>query len=240
MSWHPWPVTPPVAAIIPAAGRGLRLASSTFSAVEPKALRLLGGRSLLERSAAVLAGHVDHLVVAAPGDRLDEVRRELAALPVPVTLVAGGATRQQSVHRALDEVSADFRLVLVHDAARPLVPADVVHRVLEALAAGAPIVVPVLDVTDSLRQLATDGRNRPLDRAHVRAVQTPQGFARDTLVRAHTSGVEGVATDDATDDASLAERLGAEVTLVAGDPLAFKITRPFDLLVAETVLASQA
>ena len=224
-------MTDRIAALIPAAGLGARLADRDGGAT-PKAVRMLDGTTLLRRSADALAAKVDLLVVAGPPDHLDDVRRDLVALPCPVAVVAGGATRQRSVRLALAAVPADVDLVLVHDAARPLVPGTTIERVLAALRAGADVVVPVIPVADTLRGLDDSGTSRPLDRSSVRAVQTPQGFRREVLVSAHDQASD----DDATDDAGLAERLGHAVTLVDGDPLAFKITRPLDLVLAEAVL----
>lgn len=220
-----------IAAVIPAAGLGTRLASGDGSA-SPKAVRMLAGATLLRRSAEALASKVDLLIVAGPPDHLDDVRRDLADLPCPVEVVGGGATRQQSVQRALAAVPTEVDLVLVHDAARPLVPGTTIERVLDALRAGAGVVVPVVPVADTLRGLDDSGSSRPLDRSRVRAVQTPQGFRREVLVSAHAQAAD----DDATDDAGLAERVGYAVTLVEGDPLAFKITRSLDLVLAEAVL----
>jgi 2-C-methyl-D-erythritol 4-phosphate cytidylyltransferase len=146
--------------------------------------------------------------------------------------VAGGAQRQESVARALAALPSEVGLVLVHDAARCLVPASVVEAVVAALRAGAAAVVPVLPVADTVKQVDAAGAVvRTVPRADLRAVQTPQGFARHVLERAHGAGVQG-----ATDDASLVEALGLPVTTVAGSEEAFKVTRPLDLLLAEAVL----
>jgi 2-C-methyl-D-erythritol 4-phosphate cytidylyltransferase len=234
-------VTERVAAIIPAAGQGTRLVAATTALIDhlqeggsrqPKAIRMLRGRTLLRHAAEALAPLVDMLVVAAPPGHVDDVRRGLADLPCRVDVLAGGATRQRSVQLALAVLPADVEYVLVHDAARPLVPPAVVERVLGALHAGAVVVVPVIPVVDSLRGVDATGASRPVDRAGIRAVQTPQGFSRAVLAAAHASATEV----DATDDASLVERQGHDVQLVTGDPLAFKITRPLDLLMAEAVL----
>jgi 2-C-methyl-D-erythritol 4-phosphate cytidylyltransferase len=136
------------------------------------------------------------------------------------------------VARALAALPAEVDLVLVHDAARCLVPPAVVEAVVAALRAGAPAVVPVLPVGDTIKQVdAAGGVVRTVPRAALRAVQTPQGFARDVLERAHRTGAPG-----ATDDASLVEALGLPVATVAGAEEAFKVTRPLDLLLAEAVL----
>jgi 2-C-methyl-D-erythritol 4-phosphate cytidylyltransferase len=226
-------VTGSVVAVIPAAGLGTRLAPAG-EVTSPKAARLLHGQSLLRRSAELLAPYVDLIVVAAHTGHTAAVGQELADLQTRFDVVAGGPTRQQSVSLALARVPADIDFVLVHDAARPLVPASVVERVLDALRAGAVAVVPVVPVVDTLRRTDDDGSNAPLDRSSVRAVQTPQGFSRAELVAAHHSSP----ADDATDDAGLVEALGHRVTLVDGDPLGFKITRPSDILLAEAILAA--
>jgi 2-C-methyl-D-erythritol 4-phosphate cytidylyltransferase len=220
-----------VAAIIPAGGEGRRLGPSEGAPQVPKALRLLRGRSLLQRSIDVLGPLVDEIVVAAPPDVAETLTFHVPGLRIVV--VAGGQTRQESVRNALDALSDSIVWVLVHDAARPLVPADVVRRVLDALQSGARCVVPAVAPHDSLRWLAADGGNAPLDRSQARLVQTPQGFTVEALLRGHVSSL----SDLATDDASLVEAIGEVVTLVDGDPRAFKITRPIDLVLAEALLS---
>jgi 2-C-methyl-D-erythritol 4-phosphate cytidylyltransferase len=135
---------------------------------------------------------------------------------------------------ALAVVPERYRIVLVHDAARCLVPPSVVAAVIEAVAEGAPAVVPGLPVVDTIRALAADGGSRTLDRTTLRAVQTPQGFPAEVLRRAHAAGDAG-----ATDDAGMVEALGLPVTLVPGDPRAFKVTSPLDLRLAEALLADE-
>ncbi len=228
-------MTSGVAAVIPAAGLGRRLGDQSGTPI-PKALRQLGGRSLLVRSVDALSGAVDQVVVAAAADQLDLVREELADCAVPVQVVTGGDTRQSSVRLALAAVARPIQFVVVHDAARPLVPPEVVARVIAALRGGAAVVVPAIPVVDSLRQFDADGRSTPIDRSTLRAVQTPQGFRKDVLVEAHRRAPDG----DATDDASLVERAGVPVTLVEGAHLAFKITTPVDLLVAQLLLRDES
>jgi 2-C-methyl-D-erythritol 4-phosphate cytidylyltransferase len=123
----------------------------------------------------------------------------------------------------------------VHDAARCLTPVPVVEAVVAALHAGAEAVVPVLPVADTVKEVDGDRVVATLDRAALRVVQTPQGFRRDVLERAHASGQPAL-----TDDAGLVEALGGAVTTVAGSEEAFKVTRPIDLLLAEAVLAARA
>jgi 2-C-methyl-D-erythritol 4-phosphate cytidylyltransferase len=230
-------VTSLVAGVIPAAGLGIRLTDPGGQAGYPKALRQLGGASLMEHAVQAIAAVADEVVIAAPVDRLDTVQRLLDEVAyredLTVKVVAGGATRQESVGLALRALGPAIDFVLVHDAARPLAPPAMIRRVVGALAAGAMAVAPTLPVADSLRELGPDGVSRPVDRSRIVGVQTPQGFVRRVLTQAH--GEPSVL--DATDDATLVERLGVRVTLVDGDPLAFKITQPLDLLLAEAVLS---
>lgn len=225
-----------VAAVVPAAGSGERLAAGV-----PKAFCELDGRTLVERAVAGLleSGVVDHVVVAVPADRIDQTQR---ALPQQlVTVVAGGVDRTESVRQALaalpghPAVSAP-EFVLVHDAARALAPARLIVRVVDALRAGHTAVVPALPLSDTIKAVDANGMvlGTPA-RAGLRAVQTPQGFATELLLRAYQRGPH-LAAIDFTDDASLVEHLGGQVQVVAGDPLAFKITTQLDLLLATEIL----
>ncbi len=216
----PTPV-PGVGLVVVAAGRGERLGAG-----RPKALVEVAGRPLLvwALEGAAAAGLVD-VVVVAPPDALDEVR----ALAPGAAVVAGGATRQASVAAGLAALPPG-ELVLVHDAARAFVPPSVFADVVAALRVGEQAVVPALAPADTLRHLE-DG---PLDRARVVAVQTPQGFTREALVRAHAT-----ADPSATDDAGLVERLGVHVHVVPGSEEGFKVTRPLDVLLAEALLRSR-
>jgi 2-C-methyl-D-erythritol 4-phosphate cytidylyltransferase len=174
------------------------------------------------------------VVVAAPLAALDEVRALLAPVvgAVPLTVVAGGASRQASVAAALTAVPPGLQVVLVHDAARPLTPPDLVDEVAAAVRAGHPAVIPVLPIVDTIKRVVAAGAVlTTVDRSDLRAVQTPQGFTRAALAAAHAS-----ADVEATDDAGLAERIGLPVHTVAGRDEALKVTRPFDLVVAEALL----
>lgn len=219
--------------IVPAAGAGERLGAGI-----PKALALVGGEPILAHAVrAVVAEPRVGLVVLAAPEGLEEAMAEVAtssAGGVPVVAVTGGATRADSVRRALDAVPASFDVVLVHDAARCLVPVDVVAAVIDAVRAGASAVVPGSPVVDTIRQLQPGGGSRTIDRAQLRAVQTPQGFPAEVLRRAHEVGDAA-----ATDDAGMVEALGLPVELVAGHPRAFKVTTPQDLLLAEAILAGE-
>ncbi|GAA2293261.1 2-C-methyl-D-erythritol 4-phosphate cytidylyltransferase [Streptomyces kunmingensis] len=227
------------AAVIPAAGRGVRLGPGA-----PKALRALGGTPMLIHAVRAMAASrsVSLVVVVAPPDGAPEVKSLLAdhALPerTDFVVVPGGESRQESVKLGLDALPPGIDIVLVHDAARPLVPVDTVDAVIEAVRDGAPAVVPALPLADTVKEVVptSDGSPEPVvatpPRARLRAVQTPQGFERETLVRAH-----GTVTDEVTDCAGMVEKLGLQVVLVPGHEEAFKVTRPLDLVLAEAVLA---
>ena len=222
-----------MAALVPAAGRGERLAAGV-----PKALHPLGGEPMLVHSVRTLAAAaVDLVVVAAPPGLVDPVRAMLQGLHVGADLavVEGGATRSESVRLALAVLPASVQVVLVHDAARPLVPGHLVDSVVAAVDAGAAAVVPGLPVTDTIKQV--DGAEQvlsTLDRSVLRAIQTPQGFRREVLDSA--SGAVGIG-GDATDDAGHVERSGGRVLVVPGAAEAFKVTGPLDLVLAEAVLS---
>ena len=223
---------PPVtAAIVPAAGRGERLGPGT-----PKALRLLGGAPLLVHAVRSLARArlVDLVVVAAPPDQVEQVRALLADhhTGAALAVLAGGTTRQESVRRALAGLPDSVQTVLVHDAARPLAPVELVDAVAAAVLDGEVAVVPGLPVADTVKRVEGDAVAETLDRTSLRAIQTPQGFARATLEEAHL----GASDEEATDDAALVERLGRRVAVVPGAEEAFKVTRPLDMLLAEAVL----
>ncbi|MBT3154446.1 2-C-methyl-D-erythritol 4-phosphate cytidylyltransferase [Streptomyces sp. CHD11] len=227
------------AAVIPAAGRGVRLGPGA-----PKALRALGGTPMLIHAIRAMADSraVSLVVVVAPPDGAAEVRTLLDAHALPdrtdFLVVPGGESRQESVKLGLDALPPGYDIVLVHDAARPLVPVDTVDAVVEAVRDGAPAAVPALPLADTVKQVEPAAPGEPEavvatpDRSLLRAVQTPQGFDRDTLVRAHAT-----VTDDVTDDASMVEQLGLTVVAVPGHEEAFKVTRPLDLVLAEAVLA---
>ncbi|OBI44706.1 2-C-methyl-D-erythritol 4-phosphate cytidylyltransferase [Mycobacterium kyorinense] len=213
-------------AVVPAAGSGERLAAGV-----PKAFFHLDGRTLVERVVTALleSGVVDRVVVAVPSDRTDQAKLILGHAAV---VVAGGANRSESVARALTAAGEpDF--VLVHDAARPLTPPGLVVRVVEALRAGHPAVVPALPVPDTIKAVDANGvvLGTP-ERSGLRAVQTPQGFATELLQRAY----QRASSAEFTDDASMVEHIGGQVQVVEGDPLAFKITTPLDLLLAQAIV----
>lgn len=188
---------------------------------------------------ALSCAHVDEVAVVAPASHrqqanalAEDVRRELGS-SAPVTVVVGGAERGDSVAAGLRALGEDVDVVLVHDAARCLTPVAVFDRVVAGVRSGVVAVVPGAPVVDTIKQVDADGFVVATpDRAALRAVQTPQGFRRDVLERAHAGG------SDATDDAGLVERLGERVLVVDGDPRALKVTTPADLEAAARLLTA--
>ena len=236
------------AAVLTAAGSGTRLGHAL-----PKALVPLAGTPLVVHAARGLAasGVVDGVVVTCPDGHRDQVRDlfpggRVPGSDVPVEVVTGGPTRQASVAAglaALDDVAPGADLVLVHDAARCLAGPALVRRVVAALEAGSRAVVPGVPVTDTVKRVvALPGGGEAVvetpDRAALRAVQTPQGFTRDLLERAHRAAADRAGSERTavSDDAGLVELLGEQVHLVPGEDAALKITTPADLDRAERLL----
>lgn len=207
------------AAIIAAAGSGER-----FGADRPKAFVQLAGRTLLEHAFLSLSPVVDEIVIAAPSGWEAEVTKIVGE---SATVVRGGASRSESISNALEAISPDVEFVLVHDAARALASSDLARRVLDALRSGEIAVIPTLPVIDTIKSITRDEYvSLTPDRTYLRAVQTPQGFTRAILMRAHATG------DEATDDATLVEALGERVKVIDGESQAMKITRSEDLKAA--------
>jgi len=224
-----------VSVIIVAAGGGERLGYG-----RPKAFVDLNGLTLLERAVMPLNSldeAVDVVVVAPDkwqGAAEDLVQRTLEPRH-RLSVVAGGATRTDSVRAGLSEVADSVDVVLIHDAARALTPHDVFTRVIGKVRAGHSGVIPTLDVVDTIakRHPDTGVTQAAPDRSHLAIVQTPQGFSRRILDEAYA-----VFSGDATDDAEVVRQSGHEVGSVAGDQMAFKITHPADLHRAHTLLTS--
>lgn len=217
-----------------AAGSGSR-----FGAPLPKALVELDSVALVRRSVdALVAAGVTEVVVTIPDGYADSFTDVLAGSSAErLTLVVGGAVRQDSVALGLAALSADDQaVVLVHDAARALVPVETVKGVIDAVRGGAEVVIPVVPVIDSIRRLDGTG-SAVVDRADLRAVQTPQAARLGHLRSAHAL----VALDhvSVTDDAAVCEYAGRSVTLVAGHRDALKITEPVDLVLAEAILVER-
>ncbi len=214
-------------AVLVAAGQGERLGDEL-----PKAFARLGGRVLLAESVERLDASpwIDAIVVVAPPGWEEPVivlAEELAAGKVAAS-VAGGATRAESVRAGLVEVPEEAAVVLVHDAARPLVTDAVIERVLRPLSEGYDGAVPGLPVADTVKRVRDGDVVETLDRSELAVVQTPQAFLA-TALRAAAAG-------DGTDCASLVESRGGRVRVVEGDPRLLKITTPADLALVESWL----
>ncbi|PRY58013.1 2-C-methyl-D-erythritol 4-phosphate cytidylyltransferase [Knoellia remsis] len=195
----------------------------------------LAGLTLLERAVArsFEAADTAHVVIVAPASHLREAGALVSGHPraADVSVVPGGAERTDSVSAGLAALRPEIDVVLVHDAARALAPPQLFDRLVTAVRDGHDAVVPGLAVTDTVKQVDAGGHVVATpERASLRAIQTPQAFRRDLLEQAHAGGAQ------ATDDAALVERLGGDVVVVDGDPLAFKVTTPEDLERAERIL----
>ncbi|MDK4246640.1 2-C-methyl-D-erythritol 4-phosphate cytidylyltransferase [Corynebacterium accolens] len=229
---------PRVIALIAAAGQGTRLGADV-----PKAYVELRGRTLLERSVRTMAnsGLVDEVIVlvspAMEGEAGGIVKR--VGANIPVRLVHGGGERADSIWAGLQAIPDEDAVVLIHDAARALTPTAMVERVARRVLAGAPAVIPVLPVTDTIKEVAGDSVIGTPDRARLRAVQTPQGFRLAALRQANLDYWRDQPDFTATDDASLMEWHGQRVETVPGDILAFKITTPTDLTLAHALAEEQ-
>lgn len=219
-----------VVAVVAAAGQGTRLGADV-----PKAYVELRGRTLVERSVAAMeAAGIGRVVVVVSPPMEPEARRILAGHDVQ--FVHGGAERADSILAALEAISLDDGCVLVHDAARALTPPAMTERVVGAVLGGAEAVVPVVPVADTVKRVSGSDIEETLDRSVLRAAQTPQGFDLRLLREANERYFSTAPDFVATDDASLMEWFGVPVVAVEGDPLAFKITTPLDLRLAEAVV----
>jgi 2-C-methyl-D-erythritol 4-phosphate cytidylyltransferase len=216
--------------ILVAAGEGRRLGSD-----RPKAFAALGGRPLLAESLERLdaSDWIDGIVVVAPPEWEEPtilLAEELVASKV-TAVVTGGATRADSVAAGLEEVPLEALVILVHDAARPLVSEAVIERVLKGLTGGAAGSVPGLPVHDTVKRVDAGQVVETPERASLVAVQTPQAFVADRLRSAYAGDLSG-----ATDCASLVERAGGKVAVVEGDPALLKVTTVDDLARVEALL----
>jgi 2-C-methyl-D-erythritol 4-phosphate cytidylyltransferase / 2-C-methyl-D-erythritol 2,4-cyclodiphosphate synthase len=218
-----------VTAIIAAAGAGTRVGGEV-----PKQLLDLGGQSMLARSVAAFDRHpaVSALIVVLPDALAGSGAALVGDTKRAVTIVVGGARRQDSVANAFDAVSAETDIVLVHDAARPFVSAEVISRAIEAARMHGAAIAAVA-ATDTVKRVeAGNGAGggavivETLPREQIFLAQTPQAFRRDVLRDAIALGRSG---HEATDEAALAERAGHPVRIVAGDPANVKITTASDL-----------
>ena len=218
-------------ALIAAAGSGERLGID-----RPKAFAALGGRPLLAESIERLdrCELVDAIVVAAPPGWEEPsilLAEELAASKV-AACVAGGSTRAESVAIALAEVPDEALVVIVHDAARPLLEQGVLERLLAPLAEGYDGAVPTLPVADTLKRVEERTIVETVDRTGLAVSQTPQAFLLSALRRGFSGELA-----DVTDCAMLVERAGARIACFDGDPRLLKVTTPADLALVEAMLA---
>jgi 2-C-methyl-D-erythritol 4-phosphate cytidylyltransferase len=214
-----------VVGIAAAGGSGERL-----GAERPKAFVVLAGKTLLERGVEALLPVCDRVVVAVPASPQTSDLR-----PQGFDLVPGGDSRSASVRNAL-EAAPEASVVVVHDAARPLVTAGLVRRCLEALEPGIDGVIAAAPMTDTVKEAAPDGRVlRTLDRSSLWRIQTPQVFRAEVLRRALDRDPAALAA--ATDDAWLVEEIGGVVRVVEAPPDNLKITTEHDLRVAEALLS---
>ena len=207
---------PKSAAIIAGAGMGHRLGAEI-----PKALIQIQGITLLERAFTSLSKVVDEIIITAPEGYEEQFK---AIVGQSAEVITGGILRSDSIRVALKALSPSVESVLIHDAARALASSALAARVLGDVQSGQSAVIPVLKVIDTIKEIDRDGFVRATpDRSSLVAAQTPQGFNRQVLERAHS------ASDDATDDAALVEAIGVKVKTIEGEASAFKITTKEDI-----------
>jgi len=216
-------------AVLAAAGSGQRLGAG-----RPKAFVRLGEQPLLAESIERLerSDWIDEVVIAVPAGWVEPailLAEELGAAKVRVC-VAGGATRTESVRIGLTEVPHDAAAVLVHDAARPILPEEVIERVLEPLGEGWDGAIPAVAAADTVKRVRGSSVVETLDRSELVLAQTPQAFVTSVLREAMAAGVEG------SDCAALVEARGGRVCVVPGDRRLLKVTSAEDLALVSTWL----
>lgn len=230
--------SPRTVALVPAAGRGLRMGGHI-----PKQFLALGGRPILAQSLTVLqASPVIHeIILAVPQSERQYCLDHIVAtgeFPKVTKVVPGGEQRQDSVRHALAEVDPETEIVLVHDAVRPFLTESMIRQVVAAAVEhGAAIIA--LPMRDTVKYVGSGGViERTVDRGPLWLAQTPQAFRREWLEEAHRKGLlSGV---QATDDAHLVEMLGKRVVVVEGSGENIKVTRPEDLVIGEAILRARA
>ena len=216
---------PKTAILIVAAGKGERAGTSLPKQYEP-----LAGQPMLRRTVAAFDGWPVHVVIGPGQEDLAAAALAGLALPVPVL---GGATRQESVRRGLEALESDPPdFVLIHDAARPLVSPRVIGDVIAALEGGADGALPMVAASDTLRRRGADGGWSLVPRDGLYRAQTPQGFAYDSILKAHRDH----AAQEVTDDVALAELAGMKVVMVEGEEKNFKVTRRQDFALAAAMI----
>jgi len=218
-----------VGVILPAAGAGLRFG-------EPKQFKTLGKRPLLFHSLIPFLHSplISEIVVVVPHDTVRQVQREIHSFTrsKPVTVVAGGARRQDSVFAGVKALSADIELVVIHDAVRPFITEQMIAVTIDACDRwdGAIVALPARDTIKQVEP-ETGWIQNTLDRQTIWQAQTPQTFRRHPLTRALETAEQEEITG--TDEACLLDRLGYSVKVVAGSPTNIKITTPEDWIFAE-------
>jgi len=225
-----------VLAIIPAAGMGLRMGSGT-----PKQFLSLDGVPIFVHTLRKFssASTVDMIYLGVRPEEMERVSQALVNEPLakPVRVVAGGVTRHETVAKALDAAPPDTELVVVHDAVRPFVQLEMISRVVEAARRDGAAILGIPSV-DTVKQVERQTIMGTLPRERIVLAQTPQAFRytvlRDAFTRARTEGFVG------TDESSLVERLGTNVTVLMGSDRNIKITKPSDLALARLYLAQEA
>jgi 2-C-methyl-D-erythritol 4-phosphate cytidylyltransferase len=226
-----------VVAVIPAGGRGQRMGGRT-----PKQFLTLADAPLLLYCLQVFerAASVSQIILVVPEDERSRTLSDVVeryGLKKVLKVVAGGATRQESVHHGLKESDPEAEIIVVHDAVRPFVTEDLIDRSIEVARkiGGAIVAVPM---KETVKEVSTEGEIlRTLDRTHLWLAQTPQTFRRAVLVEAYRKAESE--QFHATDDAAVVERLGQKVGIVPGRWDNIKITTPEDMNLAEAILASR-
>ncbi|HVB64185.1 MAG TPA: 2-C-methyl-D-erythritol 4-phosphate cytidylyltransferase [Nitrolancea sp.] len=223
----------PSGAVVVAAGRSQRMGFN-------KTLAMLGGRPILRHVLDLLESinEISEIIVVTSADNFDAVQSLIdeRSPETRIGLCLGGDTRQESVERGVAALAISIDLVLIHDAARPLVTADIVREgIRRASESGAAIAA--IPVSDTIKMVTPDGRvERTPDRSHLYAAQTPQVFRRDWLEASYARVHAVRETVPFTDEASLLEWAGYNVHTFAGSPQNIKLTHPVDLVVAEAIL----
>lgn len=225
-----------VLAIIPAAGMGVRMGSGT-----PKQFLSLDGVPIFVHTVRKFSGSgaIDVIYLGVRPEEMERVRQALASerLAKPVQLVSGGATRHDTVEKALEAAPPDTEVVLVHDAVRPFVELEMISRVVEAARRDGAVILGIPSV-DTVKQVERRTILGTLPRERIVLAQTPQAFRysilRDAFTHARAEGYLG------TDESSLVERLGTTVTVLMGSDRNIKITKPSDLALARLYLAQEA
>ncbi|MEO6826310.1 MAG: 2-C-methyl-D-erythritol 4-phosphate cytidylyltransferase [Microbacteriaceae bacterium] len=230
------PIPPRVGVIIVAAGDGVRLGEGT-----PKAFVEVASRPILGLALDSVFGMLEsaQVIVVAPPGWEEAAQAVLDAAEPGHTVVAGGPSRQESVAAGLARLAPTVRTVVVHDAARPFAPVELLREVIAQAEARGHGVVPGLPLVDTVKRTdATGDITATVDRSVLTAVQTPQAFPTEHIVDAYARALDLVGGARATDDAALVSAAGYRVSVIPGDPLAFKITTPWDLRRAEELVAT--